>query len=545
MSVLESTRDRIGGLLAESVYDNPVVVKEFRTRMRGTKGFAVMGGYVLLLAVVMMIAYYAIWTSYGGGNAASLVNEHVGQDLFLVLSWAQTILLTLVVPSLTANALTHEVEKKTIQMLALTRLTPGKIVLGKGLSGFGYAMVLVVCSLPLASMCLMFGGISPLEIAVSYALLIAWVFLLSSAAVFWSSLANKSANASGNSVGLSIMYFIFTASYGASMAAMRYSRSSNSWIFGLMNPAWAPYGALLSAKVCGLNISIAFAAFAYHVAMGILLLLLASTHVRYCRVERALSIRLLLLGMTVVFGWMGVGNAFHLPGLYMNTIGALGSVYIWLIIQMSLVAFLFATGPIRRRPDQSMVSYSLSPRLAFKSDLGGGICFMLLYTAVSYAVYGLTVLWAGQFIGTALPLSFWPNYFELGITALCVVAGISAVGVCASSIASTRKGAVALMVLFTVLAFVGYGIIGLSYAASGMSEPGAPLWQTAALWPLTPGLVVTGTWDKTWPVLWWPLKHSWIVVSFAYLVLGMISLFFASLRAKKFKGVQEDSFETR
>lgn len=205
-------RHRIANSFRENVWDNPVAVREFRTRMRGVKAFAVMGCYVLLTAGILLIAYAGIAALSGvqGSPFQTLVNFRVGQKLFLILSSVQAILLALIIPATVSGSLTMELERKTIHSLALTRLTPGRIVLGKQLSGFGYAFILLLCSVPVAAMCVMFGGISPMEVFLSYVLLCVWAFLLSAICVFWSSMFKRTASATLMSFGSCMCYYLFT-----------------------------------------------------------------------------------------------------------------------------------------------------------------------------------------------------------------------------------------------------------------------------------------------------------------------------------------------
>lgn len=219
MSIGSTIQTKLKETVASSVYDNPVVVKEFRTRMRGWKAFIVMGIYVLLLSVCVFIHYINIadTSAFAQGNHMPLGNMRVGARLFSTIVWTQTILLMFILPALTSGALTHELERKTIEMLALTRLSAGKIVLGKHLSGFLYALMLLACSLPLASMCLMFGGLSPAEVAVTYALLATFSFMFTAIGVYWSSIFKNTASAGVCSYGISLGYVFLTAILGAAL----------------------------------------------------------------------------------------------------------------------------------------------------------------------------------------------------------------------------------------------------------------------------------------------------------------------------------------
>ena len=544
MSIAATARERVSTFLTASIFDNPVVTKEFRTRMRGWKAFGVMGTYCLVMAAVLMIAYYFMAEEYSrrGMSSSSVYTARVsiGRDLFVVLAWAQTILLTLIAPALSAGSVTQELERKTLEMLALSPLTAGRIVLGKQLADFMYTLILLACSLPLAGITLMLGGISPAEIGITFMLLAAWTFLLTCLGTMLSSLSKKTAIASLSSFGLSIIYLIYASATGAALMMMSYRGVGMSHMslnpFMLLCPAWGPYGALESATVCGVRVSIALASFTLHVAYGVLFLLVATSHVMHKPAERALPIRLMLIGITIYSTWLGVGSVQTPPQkVWLSTMG------ISLLAYMIVAAVFFSTGRIRKPLGQSMFSYAFSWRRVFKSDVGGAICFMLLWTAIHYACQGAAMHFQGKAQSLTFPHGYWTAYLRIGVSILAVVVGMTCVGILASSLVRARNSAAALVVLFAVVAFAGYGIIASYYAfwrSMGNLHPNQALLQLAALWPVTPILSAAGTFSKGDAPRW--IHSAWIITSLIYVLIGAASLLLAGKAHAKTGGVQEE-----
>lgn len=542
MSIMMSARERVANELAGSLYDNPVVIKAFRTRMRGWKAFVVMGAYVGLMTVVLLIAYFALaeMYSHSGMNPFMRMQPSIGKSLFGTLTWAQAFLLTLIIPALSSGALTHELEKKTIEMLALTPLSAGRIVLGKQVSDFLYTLILLMCSAPLSGLCLMLGGISPMEIFVTYLLLIAWVFLLTCSAVMWSSLSKKTASASGNNFGLCLLYFIVTMAMPSAVMAAGYftHHSYGGFPFMLLNPAYASAGVLQSVPVCGMSVSMAFIAMVLHVACGIMFLMVATTHVKYRAVERALPIRLLLLGLTVFIMWLSAGSSASSLGK-----GSVAGPGITLLVLGMLGAAIFATGAVKKSEKQDMFSYAFSPRRAFLSDIGGAIGFITLWTVLAYGTYGVTAALLRHTVPGAIPVGkigpgFWTSYFQVGLSTLVIVAATAAVGVLASSLTKKRASAVAIVVLFVVVAFVGFVVVGINWTGAAYN-PGSAVTQLAAFWPLTPILAATGDMhpgDTSSPTPPW-INDAWIVTSVVYFLIGALALALAALAYRKTGGV--------
>ncbi|MCX6344335.1 MAG: ABC transporter permease subunit [Armatimonadetes bacterium] len=541
MNIIASARERTVNTFADSIYDNAVVVKEFRTRMRGWKAFAVMGGYILLLGIVMGFALMSI-VSFGSASSYSMTisNRRIGMELFAYLAITQVILLTLVLPSLTAGSITGELEKRTIEMLALTNLTAGKVVLGKQLSGFLYALVLLVCSIPLAGLCLMFGGISPSEIAITYCIIAAWAFMFTSAGVLWSSLFNKTAAATLCSYGTCIGYMLLTIPLGIFVIQSLFMHGYGSgtgltFVFGAINPAFAPYISMLQADICGTNISIALVAIVMMILAGWLMMLLATGHVRYQKADHPLAIRLLVLTISALIAFLIAGNM-----SFLSTLGPvdvkifLAVIAIFILVILGLGVTAFATGQIKNTRGASIL-YGLSPFKIFKSDLGGSAAFMFLWMLITYGAFGLG-LFLGKRSGLAgLGAGFLTMYWHIGCAMLFTMIGFSAVGIFFSALAGSKRAAVGLTTLFLVIMLGGYGVMLIGYTG----EPASPIMQLAPLWPIAPIVYLVNDRDSL-PKLYCQGGDEWLATSAAYIIITLIALNWAGVLHSKGRGIKEE-----
>lgn len=554
MNIASTAINRVTSTVAESVYDNPVMTREFRTRMRGWKAFSIMGGYVLLLAIFLFIHYLAIANEnpsyYGHYNP--LGNLQIGKKLFGTLTWTQAIMLMFIVPSLTAGAITQELEKKTIEMLVLTRLSAGKIVLGKHLSGFFYALMLLICSVPLAGICLMMGGVSPAEVFVTYTLLASTSFLFAAISITCSSLMNKSAGSSLLSYMICIGYMALTSPLGSTALMSRYSH--NIYALSMLNPIFAAYGsALAKTRVCGIGISAALCAFIIVMMAGLLALLIASTHVRYRKVERALSIRLMLISTLALAIWLSVGSLTSLisfawrPSTADDMKGILYVTSTIIVAALCMMAAAIATGEIALKSPgkisgSSLLTGALSGRKMFKSNVLGAVPFMTAMSVVTYAIFIGTLYWVAKVESVPVYKWFWSACIKNGITMTAVVAGISAIGVFFSSFITKRKNAAALLIFLALVAFIAYGFV-ISYYQIRYDHAASLIGQTAALWPIAPVMGLANDWGRSMPKLMWDPHDTWILTSALYLLVGLISLTIAGPALRKTGGVKENMDE--
>jgi ABC-type transport system involved in multi-copper enzyme maturation permease subunit len=161
------------------MFSNPVFVKELRVALRHGRSFIVLAVYVVALAAVIAVVYprYRVVFTYPSSVPAISFSSQteitaalVGRGIFNAFTRAQFILVLLLVPTLTAPALTSEKEKRTLETLLVSGLTPYEIVLGKFYYSLFHVSLLIIASVPLTAVSFMLGGVSPMELATAYGL---------------------------------------------------------------------------------------------------------------------------------------------------------------------------------------------------------------------------------------------------------------------------------------------------------------------------------------------------------------------------------------
>lgn len=148
---------------------NPIVAKEYRSRMRTWRSPLAMMIYILLIAGLGFAIFSSISTSINGfgGQAANY-----GQDLFIYLVVFQMILLTFITPALTSGAISSERERQTIDLLFVTRIPPFSIIWGKLLASMSFVVLLLLLSVPIFSLVFLFGGIEIDQVLYTFLIII-------------------------------------------------------------------------------------------------------------------------------------------------------------------------------------------------------------------------------------------------------------------------------------------------------------------------------------------------------------------------------------
>jgi ABC-2 type transport system permease protein len=134
---------------------NPIVAKEYRSRMRTWKSPLAMMVYILLIGGLG----YLVFSMMANTNSGQAGGSNYGQTLFSYLVVFQVILLTFITPALTAGAISSERERQTIDLLFVTRIPHFSIIWGKLLASMSFVVLLLILSVPIFSLVFLFGGI--------------------------------------------------------------------------------------------------------------------------------------------------------------------------------------------------------------------------------------------------------------------------------------------------------------------------------------------------------------------------------------------------
>lgn len=186
------------------IWNNPVVVKEIRTRMRGSRAFWLVSLHLLLVTLIIGLVYAILLTTLaGGGNIEA--RRYLGKGIFGLLVALELATISFTAPALTASMISSERERQTFDLLRVTHLAPTALVSGKFLSGLSFVFLLLVTSIPLQGPAFMIGGIAPVEIAVSILVLLSTAIAFCALGIFFSSYFRRTLAATVSTYAVSIL----------------------------------------------------------------------------------------------------------------------------------------------------------------------------------------------------------------------------------------------------------------------------------------------------------------------------------------------------
>ncbi len=192
---------------------NPIVAKEYRSRMRTWRSPLAMTIFVVLLGGLGWAVFSAISTN-GGPFGLSGSGANYGQILFTFLIIFQVGLLAFITPALTAGAISGERERQTIDLLFVTRIPPFSIIWGKLLSSMSFVVLLLLLSVPIFSLVFLFGGIEIDQLLYAFLVTAVTALTLGMLGIAFSTMFRRTLTATVAAYGAAFLLLVGTLVYG-------------------------------------------------------------------------------------------------------------------------------------------------------------------------------------------------------------------------------------------------------------------------------------------------------------------------------------------
>ena len=138
---------------------NPIVKKDLQVTARSMRLSWGLFAYEAVLTMVFLLALSVIKQESSGYYRSGNVYGHLIY-LFPVLSIAQVCIVAMIVPVMTASAISGERERQTFDIMLTTCMSPFSIVVGKVMSAMLRVLFFVAAGMPIMSLAFVAGGLS-------------------------------------------------------------------------------------------------------------------------------------------------------------------------------------------------------------------------------------------------------------------------------------------------------------------------------------------------------------------------------------------------
>jgi Cu-processing system permease protein len=192
-----------------------VIALELTQRLRSVAWYVMLGVFALILLGVTGLSFVAF--SYGPSTGAAVYSVVVFVDLLLVV---------LVSPTFSGNAINSDREHASLAAVQVTRVTTGELVCGKFLAAWITGLAFALVSAPFLIVATAGGGVDAVTVLVSLAVLFIEVGVIAGIAVGLSGvIARPLFSVAGTYLVVAALVFGTVISFGLSGAAIRTSQT--------------------------------------------------------------------------------------------------------------------------------------------------------------------------------------------------------------------------------------------------------------------------------------------------------------------------------
>ncbi len=136
----------------------------FREAFRNARRWQTYASRTGFAAVMLGLVLLIWWSQVERPGFDPAAMGTIGETIFKIYAYVQFWLMCVLSPIIVAQGIVEEKEDKTLDMLAITRLTPGQIIRGKLLSRILLLLVIIASGTPVMALIMSFGGVAPLSV---------------------------------------------------------------------------------------------------------------------------------------------------------------------------------------------------------------------------------------------------------------------------------------------------------------------------------------------------------------------------------------------
>lgn len=140
---------------------NPVYKRESRVNSRSLRLPLILTVFNGILCAVALMNMYSVVSQV---KATATIQYSSFMEKYEFVATIEFILLTFIVPAVTASSISGERERQTLELMLTTQMTPSQIVSGKLMSALSTLLLLIISSFPAIMMVFVFGGITGTDV---------------------------------------------------------------------------------------------------------------------------------------------------------------------------------------------------------------------------------------------------------------------------------------------------------------------------------------------------------------------------------------------
>ena len=141
---------------------NPVYKRETMVSARSFRLALVLLVFNGILALVALLNMYSALVQI---RVTAEVQYASFLDLYMFVAVLEFVMLVFIMPAITADSISGERERRTLDLMLSTKMTPSQIVLGKLMASLSTMVLLIISSFPILALVFVYGGVTMEDMA--------------------------------------------------------------------------------------------------------------------------------------------------------------------------------------------------------------------------------------------------------------------------------------------------------------------------------------------------------------------------------------------
>lgn len=455
---------------------NASSVRDYRSQLRGTRSVWLWGAYLGILILITIVIYTNIVRSDGPRSIVLIQSEL--KEFYQILIGLLGGLVCLVTPAMSATSVVAERQRRSLDLVFSAPVEPSYYLLGKMLSCLRYTWMLLILSLPVASVGIVMGGASWGDLLASYVMLSMIGLVFSAIGLLISTLSTNLISSIIYSYIAVGAYLLLTFSYAVPLTVPSFMGRSNEMLFAAgMNPIMVGVAAPTHTTILNKEIPNWLIVSLVCLVVCKTLVMASASILSYYKSRETKLFRIWGLGFivfifSVVLGPIngaafGSAGVTHVMGLILG--------YVWAFMAFFLMPHLFAYGLDSERRYWFDGDFNL--KAAFEGTPAG---------ALPYALMQWFAMVVGTCIGSRLLQDVWPNvyFWHAALWALAFTWLFWCVGRWTSELARNLRAA-RIGVFMTALVLIVVPIPLLSIIQMNTNSYDSSVWVVYIMYPLS------------------------------------------------------------
>lgn len=147
---------------------------------------------VVLNGILALVALLNMYSTLAQVRLTAEIQYTSFLSLYVFLAVLEFIMVIFIMPALTAGSISGERERRTLELMLTTKVTPADIVLGKLMASLSTMAVLIISSFPILAMVFIYGGVTMKDIGLLLLCYFAAALFVGSLGVCCSALVQRS-----------------------------------------------------------------------------------------------------------------------------------------------------------------------------------------------------------------------------------------------------------------------------------------------------------------------------------------------------------------